>query len=686
MSPSPPDSPGGGRARLAGLFAAAFVALLAAANLAAALWRPLGHEPPEYGTWTGVLEVERKVRLLREFARAGDVDVLILSSSMGDYGISAETLSREISAARGKPFRVFNFSMGGADLTTYPLVYRFARLVARPREIWVVSPVSTSPIQGRDSLDALLLAGPLGRALKFPPLLKIEFAFRDLALFRNAAAIRDFGLHYAFPHAPSSNLDLYEITPYGDTRSWLYNPKEYENGRLHMVRHREHVMKFVTQPNAVEERKHHVLYFSPRVMAAIDDLRALAREDGASISVVAFDSATSLAIQDPEFIGASRHFYEPLSEYYGAKLIDVRTAFQPRPYMNTDPIHLNRIGSEAFSKLLAASVTGRPAPPPVELVAHQKIMNLEPDPSWKTFTAVVVKKRDDPSGSLRLSYMQNWGVKRLPPFSNYQVAVRLPDGRESVLPSRVMPDGLVIADTSGLDFAPVDQVITAQLVKKGEKLGAGLDVPVRTYQWSAERMPPAFYEEGVPTVRAASANYSLTDAVEVSWQNVSDPRKLDWIGIFPVGGGGASRMGFAYTGGKPGGTTVLPAVGRPGRYELRLFRNDLWDSIATSEPFTVAEPAGSVAVGEARVVAGKAVRVSWSGLTHPHKQDWVGLFRKDAKDNARLDFRYTGGAREGTLELPIGGSTPPGEYDVRLFSAGGWTRLGTSATFTVAAP
>src|SRR5688572_16326870 len=104
------------RLRLIGIYLLALATALAAANIAAALWRVQGKEPAEYATWTGVLEVERKVRLLREFAREGDVDVLVLSSSMGDYGISAETLTREISAAKGMPFRVFNFSMGGADL------------------------------------------------------------------------------------------------------------------------------------------------------------------------------------------------------------------------------------------------------------------------------------------------------------------------------------------------------------------------------------------------------------------------------------------------------------------------------------------------------------------------------------------------------------------------------------------
>src|SRR5260221_3100004 len=94
------EAPAEGR-RKAWIFALAMMAAILAVNLAAHLWRVQGHEPPEYGKWSGVLEVERKIRLLREFAREGPVDALILSSSMGDLGISAQVLTQEMSALLG---------------------------------------------------------------------------------------------------------------------------------------------------------------------------------------------------------------------------------------------------------------------------------------------------------------------------------------------------------------------------------------------------------------------------------------------------------------------------------------------------------------------------------------------------------------------------------------------------------
>jgi hypothetical protein len=673
------------RLRLVCIYLCALSIVIVGADIGAALWRVHGKEPPEYGTWTGVLEVERKIRLLREFAREGEVDALILSSSMGDLGISAEVLSREISAGLGRSFRVFNFSMGGADFTTYPLLYRLARLACKPKQIWIVTPVSTNPVQ-KDSLDEKLLAGPVGSSRNLPILLPLSFAFHDLALVRNAAAIRDAAIYQSFAHRPISNLDLYDINPHGDTRSWLYNVTEYEGFAKHRQNRHDHIMKFVRQPNAEQHRLHHRIYFSPRTLGAIADMRSLASRDNAAITLIAFETAAALTLRDREFLDASKGFFEPLSRYFDAPVIDVRAAFEERPYMISDMVHLNTIGAEEFSKLVAARITGKPAPAHVELAVSEQVRDSTPDPRWTSFTALVVKRRDEPSATLELQYLQNWGIPPMRPFSNVRVAVRLPDGGEPVLPARVMKGGRVLADTSSLSLEAVDQILTAQLVPRNAKMGAGMGVPLASYRWSSERRPASFYEEGLAAVESASVTYSTLDPISASWVRLGDPARLDWIGLFPVGGSGASRISFAFTDGKEEGKLVLPPVPQAGRFELRLFRDNGWESIAVSEPFTISALAGAVAVADTTVAAGQSVRVSWSDLNHPHKQDWIGLFRKGAKDGSRLGIHYTDGAKDGTLQLPVARTVPPGEYEVRLFSSGGWTRLGTSATFTIVAP
>ncbi|MEP7068150.1 MAG: hypothetical protein ABI789_02870 [Usitatibacter sp.] len=662
-----------------------FAAVLASVNFGVSLWRVQGKAPPEYGTWTGVLQVERKIRLLHEFCRDEPVDALILSSSMGDLGVSADVLTHEISAALGRKYRVFNFGMGGADFSTYPLLYRFARMVCKPKEIWVVAPASTNPGQ-KDSLDDILLKGPVGHLLEWTPLLRLSFELHDIALARNAAAIRDFALNASFVHRPITNLDLYEIDPYGDTVSWLYNPTEGERRATHRINRHDHIMKFVRQPNAEGHRQHHRLYFSDRTLGAVYDLRDLAKRDHATLTVVPFDTATGLTMRDSEFLDASKRFFEPLARYYEARLADVRPAFDLRPHMVSDMVHLNSIGAAEFSKLLAAQVTGRPAPPPPQLAGAERFQEEVPDPHWTTFTALLVKKRGDPSASLELQYFQNWGLPAMRPFSNYRVAIRLPDGSEKILPARVGARGHVVVDTSGLALEPVDQILTAQIVTRKATMGAGMGVPLASYRWSADRRPPAFWVEGLAGVESGALTYSTVDPISVRWERLRDPGKHDWIGLFPVDGNLASRLSFAFVGGKEAGELTLPAVPQPGEFELRLFRDKDWDAIAASKTFTVTPLAGSVAVADATVAAGGAVNAKWSDLNHPHKQDWIGLFAKGAKDDARIDFRYTGGALNGTLQIPVPESLRPGEYEVRLFSSGGWTRLATSAAFTIAPP
>src|SRR5437763_1849955 len=77
-----------------------------------------GEPLPEYATWTGIPTLERKLQILRQFAKEGPVDAMLIGASVADHGISAALLSQELSVAYGRPFRVFNFSTGGAEAPT----------------------------------------------------------------------------------------------------------------------------------------------------------------------------------------------------------------------------------------------------------------------------------------------------------------------------------------------------------------------------------------------------------------------------------------------------------------------------------------------------------------------------------------------------------------------------------------
>jgi hypothetical protein len=73
-------------------------------------------------------------------------------------------------------------------------------------------------------------------------------------------------------------------------------------------------------------------------------------------------------------------------------------------------------------------------------------------------------------------------------------------------------------------------------------------------------------------------------------------------------------------------------------------------------------------------------------LDHPKKDDWIGVFPRGGPDTARLELRFLGGKPEGTIDLPMPFAAPAGKYEVRLYSAGTWTRIDTSAPFEVVPP
>jgi hypothetical protein len=669
------------QARAVAAFLSALALVVVAINVAIPRVRIYGNDPPDYGTWMGVLEVERKMRLLRDFASEGEVDALILSSSMGDLGISAETLTRDLSAARGRSFRVFNFSMGGADISSYPLLYRYARVIAKPKEIWVASPLSLSlPTLEKGSLDAQLLRGPLGRHWDDPWMIRASFELHELPMVRYAAAIRDAAVHAKFAGRPISNLDLYEINAYGDTVSWLYNVTQYESAPTVRQNRRKNNMKFLEQPSESELRKLHDRYFNPRTMEALADLKELAARDAARIRIVAIDLAIALTMRDRQYFESSRHFFDSLSRYLGADVVDVRASFEVRPYMISDLVHLNTLGSTEFSRLLAARMSGRRDPAPAGYVASEKIMDSVPDPKWRPFTAMLTRRHDDPSATLELQFIQNWGVRLIPPGSRVDIALRLPDDSEAVVPGRALHHGLVLADTSGLRFEPRDQIVTAQIVPRREAMGAGLDLPVIAHRWLAQAEPPGFYEAR-SSVKVERASYGSVEPVRVSWSALERPSSKDWIGLFPVGVPGAGKVVWAHTNGASSGSLELTPTLKAGKFEARLFPLNGLGSIPGEEAVDIVAARGDVSAMPPAVGAGGTIEAAWSGVNYPRPNDFVGLFEKGSEGRP-LTFANTGGKAQGALPLPIAAGLSPGEYEVRLYSSGGWVRL-ASAPVTV---
>lgn len=79
------------------------------------------------------------------------------------------------------------------------------------------------------------------------------------------------------------------------------------------------------------------------------------------------------------------------------------------------------------------------------------------------------------------------------------------------------------------------------------------------------------------------------------------------------------------------------------------------------------------------------VNVAWDRIPKPSPQDWIGLYSAGSTPESRLDFTFTTGAPTGQLSFRLASQLLPqlstGEYEFRLYSAGGWKLLATSPRF-----
>jgi Domain of unknown function (DUF1929) len=209
---------------------------------------------------------------------------------------------------------------------------------------------------------------------------------------------------------------------------------------------------------------------------------------------------------------------------------------------------------------------------------------------------------------------------------------------------------------------------------------------------------------GTTTLTAAPATVTAGQLVTATWSNIINPAPMDWIGIHTPGAADASFLSWAYVNclQTPGaaaasGSCALPGTSSlsPGTYQFRLFRNDGFVKLATSNNFAVSAPSGSatVTVTPPSVPAGGSVTVGWSGITGPAAMDWFGLYSLGAPNGSFVTWRYvnctqtpTGPIPSGQCSLPLAATLAPGQYEIRLFRNDGFTLLGVSPAFTVTLP
>jgi hypothetical protein len=130
----------------------------------------------------------------------------------------------------------------------------------------------------------------------------------------------------------------------------------------------------------------------------------------------------------------------------------------------------------------------------------------------------------------------------------------------------------------------------------------------------------------------------------------------------------------------------------PGTYEFRLFANDGFVRLATSDAVTVisGQPP-TITTSSAVAVPGEAVTVTIAnGPGDP--TDWVGLYESGAADHGFQAWWYLNGLRQvpgtGLTDAALSLAMPmsPGIYELRLFANNTFVKLATSLPIAVSAP
>jgi RHS repeat-associated protein len=194
--------------------------------------------------------------------------------------------------------------------------------------------------------------------------------------------------------------------------------------------------------------------------------------------------------------------------------------------------------------------------------------------------------------------------------------------------------------------------------------------------------PPATLSESPSSAYASQA-------VTANWGSIFQPSGTDWIGLYAAGSADSEFVTFVYTGGTTAGSTGIgvPRTAAAGSYELRLFSDNGYTRLATSNAFTVqTPPPATLSASPSSLYAGQAATATWGSIFGPAATDWVGLYAIGAADGAFLTYVYTDGNASGNTSISVPLTAAAGPYELRLFSANGYTLLATSGTFTVQTP
>jgi parallel beta-helix repeat protein len=203
---------------------------------------------------------------------------------------------------------------------------------------------------------------------------------------------------------------------------------------------------------------------------------------------------------------------------------------------------------------------------------------------------------------------------------------------------------------------------------------------------SGEEMASVNFNVGIPTIIAAPAFVNTCEQITVSYTGVPGYEN-DWIAMYESGSTDTNYITRQYLDGKENGTVILEAPDQ-GSYNFRIFENDSYNRLATSNSVEVKTRNGTkVIASSSHVAPGGTVTVTYWGAP-AEGTGIIGMYGVNRPDKFPLGKRSIGSKNCGkmTWQLPY----DPGQYDFRMFRSditdinqGAYQLLGQSNVVTV---
>ncbi len=202
----------------------------------------------------------------------------------------------------------------------------------------------------------------------------------------------------------------------------------------------------------------------------------------------------------------------------------------------------------------------------------------------------------------------------------------------------------------------------------------------------SEEMASLSFSVAVPAIDAIPDSVNTCEPITVSYSGVPGYEN-DWVGMYRSGSPDTDYIARQYLDGNVNGNMVFDAAD-PGSYEFRIFENDSYALLASSNSLDVNEFRGTkVVASPTHVAPGGTVTVTYWGAPSSGT-GIIGMYGMNRPDKFPLQKRSLGSKNCGRMTWKLPNS--PGQYDFRMFYSditsegqGAYQLLGQSDVVTV---